>query len=122
MDTSRDGRIDYVELPANDLPATRSFFETVFGWTFQDWGPDYVGFKDGLMNGGFYKNDGVSRVESGGALVVLYHSDLEAVYEKVVAAGGTIGKEIFDFPGGRRFHFLEPSGSEFAIWSEQKAD
>ena len=118
MNSSRDGRIDYVELPAPDLPATRSFFETVFGWQFQDWGPDYISFNDGAMNGGFYSSDASSRVESGGALVVLYHSNLEGVCEIVVAAGGTIEKEIFSFPGGRRFHFLEPSGNEFAIWSE----
>jgi len=118
MNSSRDGRIDYVELAANDLPATRLFFETVFNWTFQDWGPDYISFKDGAMNGGFYSSDGFSRIESGGALVVLYHSNLEDISEKVVLEGGTIEKEIFSFPGGRRFHFLEPSGNEFAIWSE----
>ena len=122
MSSSRDGRIDYVELPARDLSATRSFFENLFGWQFSDWGPDYISFGDGAMNGGFYRSEHASRVEKGGTLVVIYWPDLEDLYKKIVDAGGTIVKEIFSFPGGRRFHFLGPSGNEFGVWSEQQAE
>ena len=118
MSSSRDGKIDYVELPARDPAATRTFFETIFQWEFTEFGPDYLSFKDGATNGGFYRAETTARVETGSALVVLYHSDLESLIERVVEAGARIEKDIFSFPGGRRFHFLEPSGNEFAVWSD----
>ena len=112
--SSNDKRIDYIEFPSTDIAATRRFYETVFGWKFEDYGPDYTSFADGRIAGGFYKSDAVGH----GALVVLYAADLEGTQERVKAAGGRIVKETFSFPGGRRFHFADPGGNQLAIWSE----
>jgi len=111
-----DDRIDYIELPATDIPATKTFYTAVFGWKFTDYGPDYVAFADGDMEGGFAK---VPANRSGGPLVILYSSALEQTQAKVVSKGGKIAKPIFSFPGGRRFHFLDPNGNELAVWSEK---
>lgn len=111
----RDRRIDYIELPATDLPAIKRFYVDVFGWKFTDYGPDYTSFEDGRLAGGFTKE---GKVAKGGALVVMYADKLEALEAKVRQAGGTITKPIFSFPGGRRFHFTDPSGNELAVWSE----
>lgn len=111
-------KIDYVEFPAGNLEATKTFFSEAFGWIFQDYGPDYISFSDAGVAGGFYKADLCALAEKGSALVVLYSKDLESTHAKVLDAGGVIIKEIFSFPGGRRFHFTEPSGNEFAVWSE----
>ena len=110
-------KINYVELPAQNIPATKHFFESAFNWTFQDYGPEYTAFTDQGLAGGFYQSDLVSTTQSGSALIVFLSTDLEASQEKVTAAGGKIVKAIFSFPGGRRFHFIEPSGNEFAVWS-----
>jgi uncharacterized protein len=112
---ANDRRIDYIEFPATDLSATRRFYHEVFGWNFEDYGPEYTSFFDGRLAGGFWK---AANVAEGGVLVVLYAADLEAMLQKVKAAGGKISKEIFSFPGGRRFHFLDPNGNQLAIWSE----
>jgi len=111
----RDRRIDYIELPATDIAATKRFYVDAFGWKFTDYGPDYTSFEDGRLAGGFTKD---GRVAKGGPLVVIYADSLEAVEAKVRQAGGTIVKPIFSFPGGRRFHFSDPSGNELAVWSE----
>ncbi len=111
-------KLNYVEFAACDLPATKTFFSRVFGWIFTDYGPDYTAFSDQGLDGGFYKSELKSNVEQGAALLVFYSTDLEKTLEKVIAAGGNISQAIFDFPGGRRFHFIEPSGNEFAVWSE----
>ncbi len=111
-----DKRIDYIELPTTDIEAAKAFYSGVFGWTTQDWGPDYSSFEDGRLNGGFRKE---AEVERGGPLVVVYAVDLEAVEASVRAHGGTVVKEIFSFPGGRRFHFTDPSGNELAVWSDK---
>ena len=111
---ANDKRIDYIEFPSTDVAATRRFYETVFGWKFEDYGPDYTSFVDGRIAGGFYKAEGVQH----GVLVVLYAADLEAAQECVTDAGGRIVKETFSFPGGRRFHFADPGGNQLAIWSE----
>lgn len=110
-------KIDYVEFPSRDLQATRRFFAQAFGWTFQDYGPDYIAFAGQGLDGGFFRADLAARTETGSVLVVLYSDDLEATLAKVQAAGGEVVKPIFAFPGGRRFHFLEPGGSELAVWS-----
>ena len=109
-----DGKIDYVEFPAGDLPATKAFYGAAFGWTFIDYGPDYAAFEGEGTDGGFTADR-----QGGGEkpLVVLYAHDLEAMDARVRAAGGTIAKAIFTFPGGRRFHFRDPSGNELAVWS-----
>jgi predicted enzyme related to lactoylglutathione lyase len=111
----RDRRIDYIELPASDIAATKRFYIDAFGWKFTDYGPDYTSFEDGRLAGGFTKD---GKVAKGGPLVVIYADNLEAVEAKVRQAGATIVKPIFSFPGGRRFHFSDPSGNELAVWSE----
>jgi D-aminopeptidase len=111
-----DRRIDYIELPATDIEAAKAFYTGIFGWTTQDWGPDYSSFEDGRLTGGFRKEP---EVAAGGPLVVLYAVDLEAVEAAVRSHGGTIVKEIFSFPGGRRFHFTDPSGNELAVWTDR---
>jgi len=111
-----DKRIDYIELPTTDIEAAKAFYTVVFGWKTQDWGPDYSSFEDGRLTGGFRKEADVAR---GGPLVVLYAVDLEAVEAAVRSLGGTIVKGIFSFPGGRRFHFTDPSGNELAVWSDR---
>jgi predicted enzyme related to lactoylglutathione lyase len=112
---SNDSRIDYIEFHATDLAATTTFYTGVFGWKFTDYGPDYTSFEDGRIAGGFARADDAKR---GGPLVVIYAPDLEAMETKVKAAGGVIVKEIFSFPGGRRFHFTDPSGNELSVWSD----
>lgn len=112
-------KINYVEFPARDLAATRAFFSQVFGWAFEDYGPTYTAFSDAGLEGGFYQSDLQASTTRGSALVVLYSTDLEATRSKIVAAGGSIVRDIFDFPGGRRFHFTEPSGNELAVWSDR---
>ena len=111
-------KINYVEFPARNLEGTKAFFNSAFGWSFQDYGPEYISFANSGIAGGFYKSELSASSENGSALVILYSNDLEATYNKVVDAGGVVVKEIFSFPGGRRFHFSEPSGNEFAVWAE----
>jgi predicted enzyme related to lactoylglutathione lyase len=110
-----DRRVDYLEFPAADIDATKAFYSRVFAWKFTDYGPDYTSFEDGRLTGGFWKAAAVVR---GGCLVVIYAADLEATQAEIVAAGCTIVKPIFSFPGGRRFHFTDPNGNELAVWSE----
>ena len=118
---SRHEKINYVEYPSRDLTETKRFFERAFGWIFQDYGPDYAAFSDQGLDGGFFKSDLAARTETGSALIVLYSDDLEATLSKVEAAGGKVLNPIFSFPGGRRFHFIEPGGNELAVWSEPAA-
>lgn len=110
-------KINYVEFPAKDLSATKAFFSAAFGWSFVDYGPDYAAFSDQGLDGGFFASDQCSTCANGSALIVLFSDELEAMQAKVSAAGGTISKAIYSFPGGRRFHFVEPSGNEFAVWA-----
>lgn len=111
-------KINYVEFAARDLTSTKRFFTEVFGWSFEDYGPEYTAFSDQEIDGGFYKADLNSISASGAALIVFYSADLERTLNKIEAGGGTITKPIFSFPGGRRFHFIEPSGNEMAVWSD----
>ena len=112
-------KLNYVEFPAKDIEATKAFFETVFAWSFIDYGPDYTAFAGQGLDGGFYRIDLTSTESTGGALLVFYSEDLETTQTKVTASDGVIIKPIFDFPGGRRFQFLEPSGNELAVWSDK---
>ena len=117
---SNHEKINYLELAAADIPKTKVFFEAAFGWSFVDYGPDYTAFeKSAGLDGGFYKADVSSVQEKGGALIVLYSENLETTQQKVINSGGVIVKDIFSFPGGRRFHFMEPSGNELAVWSDK---
>ncbi|ADZ90799.1 VOC family protein [Marinomonas mediterranea] len=111
-------KINYVELPAKDLTLNKSFFEKAFGWSFQDFGTEYTAFENAGLDGGFFQADFASRPQNGAALVVLYSSELETTLERVKEYGGSIEQEIFEFPGGRRFHFLDPCGNEWAVWSK----
>ena len=115
----RENTINYIEIPASDMPGTKVFFADVFGWEFQDFGPNYCSFNDGRLDGDFFKSDTVVSTESGSPLLVFYRADLEHAVSAVKAAGGSITKPTFRFPGGRRFHFTDPSGNEYAIWSER---
>ncbi|MEZ5651028.1 MAG: VOC family protein [Burkholderiaceae bacterium] len=114
-------RINYVELPANDFDAVQAFYAGAFGWAFTDYGEQYRAFSDGHLEGGFTRSEKVSRVTSGAALVILYAPDLEAARDAVLRHGGRLSADIFAFPGGRRFHFLDPHGNELAIWSDGSA-
>lgn len=111
-------KINYVELPARDLALNKAFFSQAFGWGFKDYGPDYTAFENAGLDGGFFQADFCSRPQNGAALVILFSDDLEAARDKVALAGGSIEQEIFEFPGGRRFHFLDPCGNEWAVWGE----
>lgn len=111
-------KINYVEFPAKDIPATKAFFNDVFGWVFEDFGPEYTAFSNQGLDGGFFKSDLAASTKNGSALIIFYSKDLEETQAKVISAGGKIVKPIFSFPGGRRFHFAEPSGNEFAVWSD----
>ena len=110
-----DGKIDYVELAGTDLPATKSFYGQAFGWAFTDYGPTYAAFGEAGLDGGFQADpDEFPKAP----LVVIFATDIEAMLAKVTAAGGEILKPIFSFPGGRRFHFRDPSGNELAVFTE----
>jgi predicted enzyme related to lactoylglutathione lyase len=111
-----DGYLDYIELPGPDIPATKRFYGAVFGWSFTDYGPDYVAFESNGRNGGFNAERKV--VPSGGPLVVLFAADLDTMEAKVRAAGVEIlSRETFE--GGRRFHFRDPNGNEIAVWTDK---
>jgi predicted enzyme related to lactoylglutathione lyase len=108
-------QIDYIELSANDIAATKHFYSTVFGWKFEDYGPDYTSFFDGRLAGGFARGTSPA---GRGILLVIYAADLAVSQQNIKAAGGVISKDTFSFPGGRRFHFTDPNGNELAVWSE----
>lgn len=114
-----DKKINYVEFPAADFDAVEAFYKSVFDWSFKSYGDEYRAFSDGNIDGGFYKSDQRTSYAQGAALVVFYVNDLEGTAAAVQQHGGTIEKEIFAFPGGRRFHFLDPHGNELAVWSEK---
>ncbi len=114
-----DRRIDYIELPATDLPRAKEFYSGVFGWTFQDWGAEYASFEDGRLAGGLRPSD---RVAHGGPLVIIYAHDLESLHHAVEARGGKIIEPTFHFPGGRRFHFEDTEGNVLAVWSDRDSD
>lgn len=111
-------KINYLELPAKDIEKTKAFFHHVFEWRFEDYGPNYTAFSNAGIDGGFYHSDLISSTENGAALIVFYSANLENTQSIIEKAGGIIIKTIFSFPGGRRFHFQEPSGNEFAVWSD----
>jgi predicted enzyme related to lactoylglutathione lyase len=109
-----DRTINYVEFEVTDIARVKAFYGAAFGWKFTDFGPGYCEFDDGAMKGGFALADQAS---PGGPLVVLYGEDLDDIQRAVGNAGGVISKEIFDFPGGRRFQFIDPEGYELAVWT-----
>jgi|SRR5579872_986190 len=108
-------QIDYIEFPSSDIAKTKSFYATVFGWKFTDYGPDYTAFEDGRLSGGF-TTDRIA--QPNGILIVLYSNNLEKTKTSIEQHQGKITKDIFSFPGGKRFHFSDPSGNEIAVWSK----
>jgi uncharacterized protein len=117
----RHGTIDYAEFGSRDPAASRAFFEAVFGWAFTDYGPDYTAFASAGagLDGGFFRAGATSSTATGGALLVLFSERLAETQARVEAAGGEVVKPAFAFPGGWRFHFLEPGGNELAVWSDR---
>lgn len=113
----RENHINYVEFKAKDLQKIKEFYSTSFDWSFTDYGSTYIAFSESGLDGGFElsANDIIN-----GALIILYHKDLEMIKTKIIDAGGTITKDIFPFPGGHRFHFVDPSKNELAVWSDSK--
>ena len=109
-------RIDYIEFKSTDLAKTKAFYTQTFGWSFTDYGPTYIAFSESGVAGGF---ELTQEPINNGALIVLYHEDLVDIKAKVLRADGTVTKDIFEFPGGKRFHFTDSSGNELAIWSEK---
>ncbi|HEX2148183.1 MAG TPA: VOC family protein [Pseudorhizobium sp.] len=114
--TGADQKIDYVEFNVKDVERAKQFYGDVFGWTFTDYGTDYCEFRDGRLSGGFAKAHTVT--PKGGPLVILFASNLEETLGRVEKAGGQISRPIFEFPGGRRFHFVDPEGYELGVWSD----
>ncbi len=112
-------QIDYIEFTVKDVQEAKRFFGEVFGWTFQDYGESYASFNCGNLTGGFAKAESTNIARGGGApLVVMYAKDLAEIERRIVTSGGRIVRPAFAFPGGRRFHFADPSGNELAVWSE----
>ncbi|MGI9515958.1 MAG: VOC family protein [Pirellulaceae bacterium] len=109
--------INYLELPLADTDATKSFYSSTFGWEFQDWGPDYLSFTGAEVAGGFNRER--KPADSGaGPLIVLFSDNLETTQQAANTNGAQISREIYGFPGGRRFHFIDPNGNEVAVWGE----
>ncbi len=111
-----NNHINYIELYTNDIPAVKNFYTQAFQWEFTDYGPSYTAFSKSGLEGGFELTN--TKITNG-ALVVLYHNNLEHIKQKVIECNGTITRDIFSFPGGRRFQFLDPTGNELAVWSDQ---
>ena len=109
----RHEQVQYLEFLSKDINRAREFYTKSFGWKFTGYGPDYTAFEGDYIDGGFTTGKPVK----GTVLVILYSNDIENTQQKIVAAGGSIVKEIFNFPGGRRFHFKDPDGYELAVWS-----
>jgi len=112
----KDNHINYIEFKAKNLEKIKEFYSATFDWNFTDYGPTYTAFSESGIKGGFEttENEIVN-----GALVVLYHQNLDVIKNKIIKAGGKITKEIFSFPGGRRFHFVDPSENKLAVWSDK---
>lgn len=107
-------QIQYIEFCSPDVGKIKQFYINAFEWVFTDYGPDYTAFAGTCVDGGFTAGE----AKPGSVLVILYSDDLEATLDKVIKAGGKITKDIFSFPGGRRFEFTDPDGNRLAVWSE----
>lgn len=111
-----NNHINYIEFKAKDLAVIKAFYTAAFNWSFTDYGPIYTAFDNSGLQGGFEQSD--DEVVNG-VLVVLYHKNLNEMLTNIVSVGGVISKPIFSFPGGRRFHFVDPTGNELAVWSDK---
>jgi predicted enzyme related to lactoylglutathione lyase len=117
---NRHHAIDYIELTVTDLDQAKRFYSEAFGWRFNDYGPEYAGIQSpqgasAPEVGGLSKGQ---EVRAGGPLVLLYSTDLDRSVEAVQNAGGQVVNGPYAFPGGRRFHFTDPSGNELGVWAE----
>jgi len=117
-----DVKINYIEFHSKDLDATKAFFYKVFGWAFTDYGPDYCDFKGEGIDGGFFRSDDMALASKGAPRVLFYSRKLEDTQAAIEAENGVICREIQSFPGGRRFHFIEPGGNELGVWSDVTPD
>lgn len=115
---SKHNKINYIEIQVKDVAKTKEFFTNVFSWEFTDYGDDYTCFTNGGIDGGFYTSERSHRVDSGSPLIVLYSSNLSETQEKIESNGGKIVIPTYSFPGGRRFHFTDNNGNEYAVWTE----
>jgi predicted enzyme related to lactoylglutathione lyase len=114
--SDKNHKINYIEFTTTDIKQARQFYTQVFGWSFEDWGPDYISFSDAGagIDGGFRSGE----EPIGSPLVVLYATDLPTTQQAIIAAHGTITVPTYEFPGGKRFHFSDGAGNELAVWSE----
>lgn len=108
-------QIQYIEFISNDFDRIKKFYTEAFGWEFTDWGPEYTAFAGEYVEGGFGQGEPVS----GTIMPILYSDNPEASLEQVKAAGGVIVKDMFSFPGGRRFEFTDPDGNRLAVWTTE---
>ena len=117
-DRQNHHEIDYIEFRVTDMARAQRFYAAAFDWEFTDYGPEYAGIRkrSGGEAGGLRLQP---EVATGGPLVILYSNDLERSLARVRDAGGQVTQDIFDFPGGRRFQFKDPSGNELAVWSDR---
>lgn len=111
-------KINYVEFPAKDLEKAKIFFSAVFNWSFTDFGTEYTAFANAGLDGGFFKSEQGVTAHSGSALIVFFSNNLAQTQAKIELNGGVISQAIVKFPGGRRFHFNDPNGNEYAVWSD----
>lgn len=112
-------KINYIEIPVKAMASSKAFFNQVFGWEFDDFGDDYAAIRGAGIDGGLYVSEHVVDADKGSVLVVLYSDDLAASQTTIETAGGKIKTPVFEFPGGRRFHFYDRNGNEYAIWSDK---
>ena len=117
--SGQNHKINYIEFVSTDIQRSKRFYSSVFGWNFEDWGPDYISFSapGAGIDGGFRSGE-ASAEQTGSPLVVLYATDLTATEQAILAEGGAITVATYSFPGGRRFHFADGAGNTLAVWSE----
>ncbi len=112
------GVLDYIEVPSPDVAGQKRFYSDVFGWEFTDYGDHYASYEKGPCQ---FALNGTGQHHGAAALPVIRVTDIEQAYTNVVKAGATITIEIFDFPGGQRFHFDDPQGQSMAVYEPQNA-
>lgn len=115
----KENRIDHIEIPCTELETSRLFFEKVFRWEFISYGNDYILSENGGLQMVLYRSERSFTYERGAPLMVIYRDNLKKAEHDIVEFGGSITQPLFSFPGGSRFHFTDPSGNEFAVWSEK---
>jgi predicted enzyme related to lactoylglutathione lyase len=108
-------QIQYIEFLSKNLLEIKKFYTDSFGWEFTDFGPEYSAFTGDYVDGGF----ALGIPTKGSILPVIYSQTLKDTKKKIEDAGGDIVKDIFSFPGGKRFHFTDFDGNELAVWSDK---